>query len=148
MPALELCTDSNLGGPSPFPCYKYTEKQPHLHVHSICLFIVFVCVCGETSLPAGYRLSIIDMGLVIEYLIGGAYRSTYTRKQFRAAYSRLHEKVSNDCILFLCPLHPDKSHLKILWFNDFYSFHTNACFDACRMVDETVQPPFLNSDMD
>uniref|UniRef100_A0A3B4GLA4 non-specific serine/threonine protein kinase n=1 Tax=Pundamilia nyererei TaxID=303518 RepID=A0A3B4GLA4_9CICH len=57
----------------------------------------------QTSLPAGYRLSIIDMGLVIEYLIGGAYRSTYTRKQFRAAYSRLHEKVSNDCILFLCP---------------------------------------------
>ncbi|XP_026042278.1 transient receptor potential cation channel subfamily M member 6 isoform X2 [Astatotilapia calliptera] len=46
----------------------------------------------QTSLPAGYRLSIIDMGLVIEYLIGGAYRSTYTRKQFRAAYSRLHEK--------------------------------------------------------
>uniref|UniRef100_A0A669BEC2 non-specific serine/threonine protein kinase n=1 Tax=Oreochromis niloticus TaxID=8128 RepID=A0A669BEC2_ORENI len=49
----------------------------------------------QTSLPAGYRLSIIDMGLVIEYLIGGAYRSTYTRKQFRAAYSRLHEKVNS-----------------------------------------------------
>uniref|UniRef100_A0AAX7U7F5 Transient receptor potential cation channel, subfamily M, member 6 n=1 Tax=Astatotilapia calliptera TaxID=8154 RepID=A0AAX7U7F5_ASTCA len=47
----------------------------------------------QTSLPAGYRLSIIDMGLVIEYLIGGAYRSTYTRKQFRAAYSRFHLKI-------------------------------------------------------
>uniref|UniRef100_A0A8C6P820 Transient receptor potential cation channel, subfamily M, member 6 n=1 Tax=Nothobranchius furzeri TaxID=105023 RepID=A0A8C6P820_NOTFU len=41
----------------------------------------------QTSLPVGYRLSLIDMGLVIEYLIGGAYRSTYTRKNFRAAYS-------------------------------------------------------------
>ncbi|XP_038558702.1 transient receptor potential cation channel subfamily M member 6 isoform X1 [Micropterus salmoides] len=46
----------------------------------------------QTSLPIGYRLSLIDMGLVIEYLIGGAYRSTYTRKNFRAAYSRLQDK--------------------------------------------------------
>ncbi|CAJ1067967.1 transient receptor potential cation channel subfamily M member 6 isoform X3 [Xyrichtys novacula] len=46
----------------------------------------------QTSLPLGYRLSLIDMGLVIEYLIGGAYRSTYTRKQFRAAYSFLQDK--------------------------------------------------------
>ncbi|KAF7667896.1 hypothetical protein LDENG_00042370 [Lucifuga dentata] len=46
----------------------------------------------QTSLPRGYRLSIIDMGLVIEYLIGGAYRSTYTRKHFRAAYSRMQDK--------------------------------------------------------
>uniref|UniRef100_M4AM94 non-specific serine/threonine protein kinase n=1 Tax=Xiphophorus maculatus TaxID=8083 RepID=M4AM94_XIPMA len=47
----------------------------------------------QTSLPTGYRLSLIDMGLVIEYLIGGAYRSTYTRKNFRAAYSRIQCKV-------------------------------------------------------
>ncbi|XP_071338532.1 transient receptor potential cation channel subfamily M member 6 isoform X2 [Trachinotus anak] len=46
----------------------------------------------QTSLPIGYRLSLIDMGLVMEYLIGGAYRSTYTRKHFRAAYSRLQDK--------------------------------------------------------
>lgn len=57
-----------------------------MHVHA--------CACTQTSLPVGYRLSIIDVGLVIEYLIGGAYCSTYTRKQFRAAYSRLQEKVS------------------------------------------------------
>ncbi|XP_054906514.1 transient receptor potential cation channel subfamily M member 6 isoform X4 [Poeciliopsis prolifica] len=48
----------------------------------------------QTSLPTGYRLSLIDMGLVIEYLIGGAYRSTYTRKNFRAAYSRIQCKDS------------------------------------------------------
>ncbi|XP_046871893.1 LOW QUALITY PROTEIN: transient receptor potential cation channel subfamily M member 6-like [Hypomesus transpacificus] len=44
----------------------------------------------QTHLPAGYKLSIIDVGMVIEYLMGGAYRSSYTRKQFRAAYDRLH----------------------------------------------------------
>ncbi|XP_055080003.1 transient receptor potential cation channel subfamily M member 6 [Periophthalmus magnuspinnatus] len=46
----------------------------------------------QTSLPLTYRLSIIDMGLVIEYLIGGAYRSSYTRKHFRAAYNHLRSK--------------------------------------------------------
>ncbi|XP_061762773.1 transient receptor potential cation channel subfamily M member 6 isoform X2 [Nerophis ophidion] len=46
----------------------------------------------QTSLPLGYRLSLIDMGLVIEYLIGGAYRSTYTRKHFRATYNQLQNK--------------------------------------------------------
>uniref|UniRef100_A0A4W6FW32 non-specific serine/threonine protein kinase n=1 Tax=Lates calcarifer TaxID=8187 RepID=A0A4W6FW32_LATCA len=53
----------------------------------------------QTSLPIGYRLSLIDIGLVIEYLIGGAYRSTYTRKHFRAAYSRLQDKVSSDRLI-------------------------------------------------
>ncbi|XP_076125651.1 transient receptor potential cation channel subfamily M member 6 [Alosa pseudoharengus] len=43
----------------------------------------------KTHLPAGYRISLIDVGLLIEYLIGGAYRSSYTRKNFRAVYSRL-----------------------------------------------------------
>uniref|UniRef100_A0A672R402 non-specific serine/threonine protein kinase n=1 Tax=Sinocyclocheilus grahami TaxID=75366 RepID=A0A672R402_SINGR len=44
----------------------------------------------KTRLPAVYRISLIDIGMVIEYLIGGAYRSTYTRKSFRAMYSRFH----------------------------------------------------------
>ncbi|XP_041855494.1 transient receptor potential cation channel subfamily M member 6 [Melanotaenia boesemani] len=47
----------------------------------------------QTSLPIGYHLSLIDMGLVIEYLIGGAYRSTYTRKHFRAVYNRMQNKL-------------------------------------------------------
>ncbi|KAI1900036.1 hypothetical protein AGOR_G00045870 [Albula goreensis] len=41
----------------------------------------------QSHLPIGYRVSLIDVGLVIEYLIGGAYRSTYTRKHFRATYN-------------------------------------------------------------
>uniref|UniRef100_A0A7N6APG4 non-specific serine/threonine protein kinase n=1 Tax=Anabas testudineus TaxID=64144 RepID=A0A7N6APG4_ANATE len=54
----------------------------------------------QTSLPIGYRLSLIDLGLVIEYLIGGAYRSTYTRKNFRAAY-RTKGKVSRVYYFFI-----------------------------------------------
>uniref|UniRef100_A0A8C4DRJ7 non-specific serine/threonine protein kinase n=1 Tax=Dicentrarchus labrax TaxID=13489 RepID=A0A8C4DRJ7_DICLA len=50
----------------------------------------------QTSLPIGHRLSLIDMGLVIEYLIGEAYRSTYTRKLFRTAYSRLRDKEQDE----------------------------------------------------
>ncbi|XP_041420213.1 transient receptor potential cation channel subfamily M member 6 isoform X2 [Xenopus laevis] len=39
-----------------------------------------------------YRISLIDVGLVIEYLIGGAYRSSYTRKSFRVLYNSLFRK--------------------------------------------------------
>lgn len=41
---------------------------------------------------SGYRITLIDIGLVVEYLIGGAYRSSYTRKSFRAFYSSLYRK--------------------------------------------------------
>uniref|UniRef100_A0A3B3XEK7 non-specific serine/threonine protein kinase n=1 Tax=Poecilia mexicana TaxID=48701 RepID=A0A3B3XEK7_9TELE len=54
----------------------------------------------QTSLPTGYRLSLIDMGLVIEYLIGGAYRSSYTRKNFRAAYN-LYEIFKKKNVIYL-----------------------------------------------
>ena len=59
----------------------------------MCVMCVCVCVCGQSSMPRGYRLTLVDMGLVIEYLIGGAYRSIYTRKSFRAAYNLL--KIQN-----------------------------------------------------
>uniref|UniRef100_A0A8D0Q2P6 non-specific serine/threonine protein kinase n=1 Tax=Sus scrofa TaxID=9823 RepID=A0A8D0Q2P6_PIG len=45
----------------------------------------------HTLLPV-YRITLIDIGLVIEYLIGGAYRSSYTRKKFRALYNNLYRK--------------------------------------------------------
>ncbi|KAK1334442.1 hypothetical protein QTO34_005448 [Cnephaeus nilssonii] len=42
-------------------------------------------------------ITLIDIGLVIEYLIGGAYRSSYTRKNFRALYNlyRKHKRVTS-----------------------------------------------------
>uniref|UniRef100_A0A8C7RJK3 non-specific serine/threonine protein kinase n=1 Tax=Oncorhynchus mykiss TaxID=8022 RepID=A0A8C7RJK3_ONCMY len=51
----------------------------------------------QTHIPKGYRVSLIDVGQVIEYLIGGAYRSTYTRKHFRAHYNLLYRRA--DCTL-------------------------------------------------
>ncbi|XP_054439279.1 transient receptor potential cation channel subfamily M member 6 [Pteronotus mesoamericanus] len=48
----------------------------------------------QHTLLSGYRITLIDIGLVIEYLIGGAYRSSYTRKNFRAFYNlyRKHKR--------------------------------------------------------
>ncbi|XP_019506231.1 PREDICTED: transient receptor potential cation channel subfamily M member 6 isoform X3 [Hipposideros armiger] len=46
----------------------------------------------QHTLLSGYRITLIDIGLVIEYLIGGAYRSSYTRKNFRAFYNSLYRK--------------------------------------------------------
>ncbi|XP_043371027.1 transient receptor potential cation channel subfamily M member 6 [Dermochelys coriacea] len=46
----------------------------------------------QSALPLDYKISLIDIGLVIEYLIGGAYRSNYTRKHFRVLYNGLYRK--------------------------------------------------------
>uniref|UniRef100_A0A2K6A080 Transient receptor potential cation channel subfamily M member 3 n=1 Tax=Mandrillus leucophaeus TaxID=9568 RepID=A0A2K6A080_MANLE len=45
--------------------------------------------CSFGNLPPDYRISLIDIGLVIEYLMGGAYRCNYTRKRFRTLYHNL-----------------------------------------------------------
>ncbi|KAM9810986.1 transient receptor potential cation channel subfamily M member 6 [Neosynchiropus ocellatus] len=66
--------------------YNTPSGQSHHFLHHL------VEDVKQTSLLPSYRLTIIDIGLVIEYLIGGAYCSTYTRKQFRAAYGRLMGK--------------------------------------------------------
>ncbi|XP_053265125.1 transient receptor potential cation channel subfamily M member 6 isoform X2 [Podarcis raffonei] len=46
----------------------------------------------QSTLPVDYKISLIDIGLVIEYLIGGAYQSSYTRKHFRVLYNSLYRK--------------------------------------------------------
>ncbi|XP_060611769.2 transient receptor potential cation channel subfamily M member 1 isoform X3 [Anolis sagrei] len=43
----------------------------------------------EGNLPPDYHISLIDIGLVLEYLMGGAYRCNYTRKSFRTLYNNL-----------------------------------------------------------
>uniref|UniRef100_A0A673Z021 non-specific serine/threonine protein kinase n=1 Tax=Salmo trutta TaxID=8032 RepID=A0A673Z021_SALTR len=42
------------------------------------------------NLPPNYKMTLIDIGLVIEYLMGGTYRCNYTRKRFRIIYNNLH----------------------------------------------------------
>ncbi|KAM8972276.1 transient receptor potential cation channel subfamily M member 7 [Pelodytes ibericus] len=44
----------------------------------------------QGNLPPAYKITLIDVGLVIEYLMGGTYRCTYTRKRFRIIYNNLH----------------------------------------------------------
>ncbi|KFO59821.1 Transient receptor potential cation channel subfamily M member 6, partial [Corvus brachyrhynchos] len=46
----------------------------------------------QNSLSLDYKISLIDIGLVIEYLLGEAYRSSYTRKNFRILYNDLYRK--------------------------------------------------------
>lgn len=51
----------------------------------------------QGNLPPDYQITLIDIGLVLEYLMGGAYRSNYTRKAFRNLYNNLYglKRVSN-----------------------------------------------------
>ncbi|NXD05391.1 TRPM6 protein, partial [Certhia familiaris] len=46
----------------------------------------------QNSVPLDYKISLIDIGLVIEYLLGEAYQSSYTRKHFRILYNDLYRK--------------------------------------------------------
>uniref|UniRef100_H3AK46 non-specific serine/threonine protein kinase n=1 Tax=Latimeria chalumnae TaxID=7897 RepID=H3AK46_LATCH len=48
----------------------------------------------QSNFPPGYKITMIDIGLVIENLLGGAYQSSYTRKHFRVLYNRLYRIVS------------------------------------------------------
>uniref|UniRef100_A0A672N6Z3 non-specific serine/threonine protein kinase n=1 Tax=Sinocyclocheilus grahami TaxID=75366 RepID=A0A672N6Z3_SINGR len=84
----------------------------------------------QTRLPAVYRISLIDIGMVIEYLIGGAYRSTYTRKSFRAMYSRIHNPTLLN--LNLMKTSPSRSH-----------FHRTA--RPCRHQEGAVVPQDVKS---
>uniref|UniRef100_A0A3P8W4Z3 Transient receptor potential cation channel subfamily M member 3 n=1 Tax=Cynoglossus semilaevis TaxID=244447 RepID=A0A3P8W4Z3_CYNSE len=58
-------------------------------VKKLLLFSVNIVWFFQGNLPPDYRISLIDIGLVIEYLMGGAYRCNYTRKRFRTLYHNL-----------------------------------------------------------
>lgn len=44
----------------------------------------------QGNLPPDYQITLIDIGLVLEVLMGGAYRCKYTRKSFRTLYNNLY----------------------------------------------------------
>uniref|UniRef100_A0A6Q2XII3 Transient receptor potential cation channel, subfamily M, member 7 n=1 Tax=Esox lucius TaxID=8010 RepID=A0A6Q2XII3_ESOLU len=50
--------------------------------------------CFQGNLPPNYKITLIDIGLVIEYLMGGTYRCNYTRKRFRIFYNNLQESLN------------------------------------------------------
>lgn len=51
--------------------------------------MVHKCVF-QGNLPPDYQITLIDIGLVLEFLMGGAYRCNYTRKSFRTLYNNLY----------------------------------------------------------
>uniref|UniRef100_A0A8C1PI23 Transient receptor potential cation channel, subfamily M, member 1b n=1 Tax=Cyprinus carpio TaxID=7962 RepID=A0A8C1PI23_CYPCA len=57
---------------------------------STATIIILELITKEGNLPPDYQITLIDIGLVLEYLMGGAYRCNYTRKNFRALYNNLY----------------------------------------------------------
>ncbi|XP_066523255.1 transient receptor potential cation channel subfamily M member 1-like [Hoplias malabaricus] len=51
---------------------------------------VIVREVKKGNLPPDYQITLIDIGLVMEFLMGGAYRCNYTRKSFRSLYNNLY----------------------------------------------------------
>ncbi|XP_040198533.1 transient receptor potential cation channel subfamily M member 7-like isoform X2 [Rana temporaria] len=45
------------------------------------------------NLPATYKITLLDVGLVIEYLMGGTYRCNYTKRNFRTMYKKLNQSL-------------------------------------------------------
>lgn len=56
----------------------------------------------QSHLPPNYKITLIDIGLVIEYLMGGTYRCNYTRKRFRTIYNNLHGNSRVSELSFRC----------------------------------------------
>uniref|UniRef100_A0A4X2LLM5 non-specific serine/threonine protein kinase n=1 Tax=Vombatus ursinus TaxID=29139 RepID=A0A4X2LLM5_VOMUR len=64
----------------------------------------------QSNIPSDYRITLIDIGLVIEYLIGGAYRSSYTRKTFRALYNNIYRKRKSSILQTSCESEQTGTH--------------------------------------
>ncbi|XP_017773710.1 PREDICTED: transient receptor potential cation channel trpm isoform X3 [Nicrophorus vespilloides] len=48
------------------------------------------------AIPEGYNYTLHDIGLVINKLMGGAYRAYYTRRKFRPIYAKVMNKKPNN----------------------------------------------------
>ncbi|NWW79272.1 TRPM6 protein, partial [Climacteris rufus] len=85
----------------------------------------------QNSLSLDYKISLIDIGLVIEYLLGEAYRSSYTRKHFRILYNdlcRKHKRVVSS-------FPPRVSH----------SFHQSNQMDSTESTESTLHSQFFRT---
>ncbi|XP_053555947.1 transient receptor potential cation channel subfamily M member 6 [Bombina bombina] len=67
----------------------------------------------QSNISPDYKMSLIDVGLAIECLIGGAYRSSYTRKSFRVLYNSLYRKEKRVAHTLSNSLAHNLSHLSI-----------------------------------
>lgn len=56
--------------------------------------LVYILRDVRSHIPQGYSYTLHDIGLVINKLMGGAYCSYYTRKEFRFLYNRVMKKTA------------------------------------------------------
>uniref|UniRef100_A0AAY5F0L7 non-specific serine/threonine protein kinase n=1 Tax=Electrophorus electricus TaxID=8005 RepID=A0AAY5F0L7_ELEEL len=90
-------------------------------------------VCLQCRLSVGHKISLIDIGMAIEYLIGGAYRSTYMRKSFRAVYNQIHSALK----VCSSPLQSTASTTSL----------KSSCIKSAleQSKHQTTQPPFFRT---
>uniref|UniRef100_A0A8C1LYI1 Transient receptor potential cation channel, subfamily M, member 1a n=1 Tax=Cyprinus carpio TaxID=7962 RepID=A0A8C1LYI1_CYPCA len=67
-----------------------TKLGPTNTLHFVVRDVKKVKFIIKGNLPPDYQITLIDIGLVLEYLMGGAYRCHYTRKSFRTLYNNLY----------------------------------------------------------
>ncbi|XP_070203392.1 transient receptor potential cation channel subfamily M member 3-like [Littorina saxatilis] len=48
------------------------------------------------NVSSNFRFSLLDIGLIIQHLMGGAFRSSYCRRYFRQKYNAFKQKVGGD----------------------------------------------------
>jgi hypothetical protein len=53
---------------------------------------------AHAKLKEHNRWTLIDIGLVVEKLMGGAYESQYTSRQFKLRYAQCQRKLDGDAV--------------------------------------------------
>uniref|UniRef100_H2YVV7 TRPM SLOG domain-containing protein n=1 Tax=Ciona savignyi TaxID=51511 RepID=H2YVV7_CIOSA len=86
--------------------------------------VVYLMNDVKKNIPPGYRFTLTDIGLVIELVMGGAYRCSYTRKRFRLYYAAKNKPavgMKKQLSFRMAPIHEDKSkpHLPPILPKDF-----------------------------
>lgn len=106
------------------------------------------CHCDflQSHLPPNYKITLIDVGLVIEYLMGGTYRCNYTRKRFRMIYNNLQGNSRVSVNMYICP----KQLLFYLFCNNWTNkalteCHLDCKWNKCRQIIEMFSYPAQRS---
>ncbi|XP_022248148.1 transient receptor potential cation channel trpm-like [Limulus polyphemus] len=95
------------------------------------------------NMPHGYRYTLYDIGLVIEKLMGGAYRSSYCRKKFRQFYNNVMKRIAfNDRMKRVATTNskPHRCSTEFLLYLICRDFETRALelLDYCYRQDDDI----------
>lgn len=97
------------------------DNPKHFNNYSIIEWILL----SQGNLPPDYQITLIDIGLVLEFLMGGAYRCHYTRKSFRILYNNLYGLKRVWIFFFLQQNPPNKLYQYLLGF--LYLLDSHKC---------------------